>query len=57
MIGAVGWILREISRHDTAVVERFIAGHREHFSTEALRNALKYLDQDEQSGRPLTGGN
>lgn len=54
---AVGWILREISQYDTAVVQQFVAGHREHFSTEALRNALKYLDQDEQSGRPLRGGN
>ena len=54
---AVGWILREISRHDQAVVQQFIAEHREHFSAEALRNAVKHLDQDEQSGRPLTEGN
>jgi 3-methyladenine DNA glycosylase AlkD len=44
---AVGWILREISRYDRNGVERFVAEHVEHFSNEALRNALKYLNQDE----------
>jgi 3-methyladenine DNA glycosylase AlkD len=40
---AVGWALREVSRHDPAFVRRLLAEHGEHFSRESRRNATKYL--------------
>jgi 3-methyladenine DNA glycosylase AlkD len=39
---AVGWILRDLSRHDPETVSAFVDEHLPHFSTESLRNALKY---------------
>ena len=34
---AVGWVLRELSRHDPARVERFVREYQPHFSREYLR--------------------
>jgi 3-methyladenine DNA glycosylase AlkD len=45
---AVGWILRDISKHDREFVEQFIENNLVYFSTESLRNALKYASKDEQ---------
>jgi 3-methyladenine DNA glycosylase AlkD len=39
---AVGWILREISKYDSAKVTAFVGEHLLYFSVESLRNALKY---------------
>ncbi len=41
---AVGWILREISKHDGAFVISFVDRHLNLFSKESLGNALKYFD-------------
>jgi 3-methyladenine DNA glycosylase AlkD len=46
---AVGWILREISKHDTGFVEGVIEDSLAFFSLEGLRNATKYLDGDAQA--------
>jgi 3-methyladenine DNA glycosylase AlkD len=46
---AVGWILRDISKHDEAFVERVIEENIANFSAESLRNATKYFSQDEKS--------
>jgi len=46
---AVGWILREISKHDSKLVKQFIERNMSHFSIESLRNALKYSAKDEQN--------
>lgn len=45
---AVGWILREVSKHDGVFVRRVIVENLEHFSTESLRNATKYFSKDKQ---------
>jgi 3-methyladenine DNA glycosylase AlkD len=45
---AVGWILRDISKHDQDFVELFIQENLVHFSAESLRNALKYSSKDVQ---------
>jgi len=45
---AVGWILREISKHDSKLVKQFIERNMSHFSIESLRNALKYSSNDER---------
>ena len=45
---AVGWILRDISRQDPAFVERVVEANLPHFSTESLKNALKYFDLRER---------
>lgn len=45
---AVGWILREISRHDQDGVKAFVETHLRGFSLESLRNALKYASREEQ---------
>lgn len=45
---AVGWILRDISKHDQIFVKRIIDDNLVHFSTESLKNALKYASRDEQ---------
>ena len=42
---AVGWILRDLSKHDVRLVRAFMDEHLVHFSTESLRNALKYLPE------------
>jgi 3-methyladenine DNA glycosylase AlkD len=39
---AVGWILRDLSKYDEELVRVFLDGNLVHFSTESLRNALKY---------------
>jgi 3-methyladenine DNA glycosylase AlkD len=47
---AVGWILREISKYDPHLVMSFIDANLAHFSTESLRNAMKYFDKSIQKG-------
>jgi hypothetical protein len=39
---AVGWILRDISKYDLAKVTAFVDENLPYFSTESIRNALKY---------------
>ena len=46
---SVGWILREISKHDSKLVKQFIERNMSHFSIESLRNALKYSAKDERN--------
>lgn len=46
---AVGWILREISKHDSKLVKQFIERNMSHFSIESLRNTLKYSAKDERN--------
>ncbi len=46
---AVGWILREISRHDALFVDHVLVENIGYFSTESLKNATKYLSKDNQS--------
>jgi 3-methyladenine DNA glycosylase AlkD len=46
---AVGWILREISKHESKLVKQFIERNMSHFSIESLRNALKYSAKDERN--------
>jgi len=46
---AVGWILREISKHDNKLVKQFIERNMSVFSIESLRNALKYSSNDERN--------
>jgi 3-methyladenine DNA glycosylase AlkD len=41
---AVGWILREISRHDPGLVHQLVSENIRGFSPESLKNAIKYLD-------------
>ena len=45
---AVGWILRDMSKHDPAGVTAFIEQHLTHFSLEALKNATKHGDKEKQ---------
>ncbi len=45
---AVGWILREISRNDEAVVRQVLENNIQNFSSESLKNATKYFEKDEQ---------
>lgn len=45
---AVGWLLREISKHDDSYVKSFIKEHMKHFSNETIGNALKYSTKEEQ---------
>lgn len=42
---AVGWVLRDLSKHEPQLVTRFIERHRSSFSNEALRNATKHLGE------------
>lgn len=46
---AVGWILREVSKHDGQFVVAFIDAHLPSFSKESLGNALKYFDKATQN--------
>ncbi len=46
---SVGWILREISKHESKLVKQFIERNLSHFSIESLRNALKYSSNDERN--------
>jgi len=39
---AVGWVLRDLSKHDSVSVTEFLKQNLAHFSTESIRNALKY---------------
>ena len=41
---AVGWVLRDVSRHDQDLVDGFVRAHARHFSIESVRNATKYFD-------------
>jgi 3-methyladenine DNA glycosylase AlkD len=41
---AMGWLLRDISKHDQAFVERFIQEQSYYFYDESVRNATKYFD-------------
>jgi 3-methyladenine DNA glycosylase AlkD len=45
---AVGWILRDISKHDTDFVTDFINDNVHHFSLESLRNATKAFSKQER---------
>ena len=42
---AVGWILRELSRHDSGTVAAFVDEQLPYFSRESIRNALKYFPE------------
>lgn len=46
---AVGWILREISRHDVSFVRRAIQENINFFSIESLKNATKYFSKKEKN--------
>lgn len=43
---SVGWLLRDVSRHDEEFVRAFIEKHAGSFSIESLRNAAKYFDRE-----------
>ena len=43
---AVGWILREYSKHDPEFVLSFLSKHVKYTTAEVKRNALKYYRQD-----------
>ena len=45
---AVGWILRDISKHDEQFVRRVVEENIQHFSRESLKNATKYFSEDER---------
>jgi 3-methyladenine DNA glycosylase AlkD len=45
---AVGWILRDISKHDELWVRAFIDSNLSHFSNESLKNATKYFSEDDR---------
>lgn len=44
----VGWILRELSKHDRPAVVAFVEAHAQHLSAEAVKNALKYASRAER---------
>jgi 3-methyladenine DNA glycosylase AlkD len=46
---AVGWILRDISKHNPGFVRAFMENHVKHFSLESLRNATKYFEKRERA--------
>jgi 3-methyladenine DNA glycosylase AlkD len=46
---SVGWILRDISKHDQDLVERIIEQNIDHFSVESLKNATKYFNQQDKN--------
>lgn len=45
---AVGWVLRDISKHDKVLVDGFVDENLTYFSLESLRNALKYFAKEER---------
>lgn len=45
---AVGWILRDISKHDPAFVSRVVTENIGQFSVESLKNATKYFSPEEK---------
>ena len=51
---AVGWILRELWKQDARAVTAFVDRHLQHFSIEALKNALKYSPHDQQSSSSVS---
>jgi len=46
---AVGWVLRDISKHDEQFVISFVDNHLKSFSKESLGNALKYFDNGKKN--------
>lgn len=46
---AVGWVMREFSKHDTEFVLSFLSKHVKHTTAEVKRNALKYYRQELRS--------
>jgi 3-methyladenine DNA glycosylase AlkD len=46
---AVGWVLREYSKHDTEFVLMFLSKHVKYTTSEVKRNALKYYRQSLRS--------
>jgi 3-methyladenine DNA glycosylase AlkD len=46
---AVGWVLREISKGDPALVKRLVTENIGHFSRESLNNAIKSFGQEEKT--------
>lgn len=46
---AVGWILRDISKHDEKFVIFFVESNLKSFSKESLGNALKYFGKSRQN--------
>jgi 3-methyladenine DNA glycosylase AlkD len=47
---AVGWILREISKSDAALVRRLVTENISYFSPESLKNAIKSFSTEERRG-------
>ena len=45
---AVGWVLREYSRHDPDFVLDFLGRHAKHITWEVKRNALKYYRKEKR---------
>lgn len=50
---AVGWILRDVSKHDRDFVRGVVGEYGPNFSRESLLNALKYFEKEEK--RALMG--
>lgn len=46
---AVGWVMREYSKHDEDFVLSFLSKHVKHTTTEVKRNALKYYRKKRRS--------
>jgi len=45
---SVGWLLRDVSRHDQEFVKSFIEKYYSSFSLESVRNATKYFNKNEK---------
>jgi 3-methyladenine DNA glycosylase AlkD len=43
---AVGWVLRDLSRHDESRVQQIIEKNIRHFTPETLKNATKYFPRE-----------
>jgi 3-methyladenine DNA glycosylase AlkD len=46
---AVGWILRDISKQEKVLVDRFLEENIGHFNLESLKNATKYYSREEKN--------
>ena len=46
---AVGWMLREYSKHDIQWVQEFLNTHEQHVTTEVTKNALRYMSSSSSS--------
>jgi len=46
---SVGWVLRDISKHDERFVKTFVQNNMTHFSNESMNNAMKYFDKNIKS--------